>query len=53
MTNLRNGASAVDVRVLTVDDQPVFRGIAREVIDATPGLESPRLLKRLWSEHGA
>jgi DNA-binding NarL/FixJ family response regulator len=30
----------VDVRVLTVDDQAVFRGIAREVIDATPGFES-------------
>ena len=28
------------VRVLTVDDQPMFRGIAREVIDATPGFES-------------
>jgi CheY-like chemotaxis protein len=30
----------VDVRVLTVDDQAVFRGIAREVIDATPGFQS-------------
>jgi two-component system invasion response regulator UvrY len=30
----------VGVRVLTVDDQAVFRGIAREVIDATPGFES-------------
>ena len=29
----------MDVRVLTVDDQAVFRGIAREVIDATPGFE--------------
>ena len=28
------------VRVLTVDDQAVFRGIAREVIDATAGFES-------------
>jgi len=28
------------VRVLTVDDQAVFRGIAREVIDATSGFES-------------
>ena len=28
------------VRVLTVDDQAVFRGIAREVIDATVGFES-------------
>ena len=28
------------MRVLTVDDQAVFRGIAREVIDATPGFES-------------
>ena len=26
--------------MLTVDDQAVFRGIAREVIDATPGFES-------------
>jgi len=32
------GASAV--RVLTVDDQAVFRGIARAVIDATPGFEA-------------
>jgi two-component system invasion response regulator UvrY len=30
----------VAVRVLTVDDQEVFRGIAREVIDATEGFES-------------
>jgi two-component system, NarL family, invasion response regulator UvrY len=30
----------VPVRVLTVDDQAVFRGIARDVIDATPGFES-------------
>ena len=30
----------MDVRVLTVDDQEVFRGIAREVIEATPGFES-------------
>jgi DNA-binding NarL/FixJ family response regulator len=29
----------VGVRVLTVDDQEVFRGIAREVIDATPGFD--------------
>lgn len=28
------------VRVLTVDDQALFRGVAREVIDATPGFES-------------
>jgi two-component system, NarL family, invasion response regulator UvrY len=28
------------VRVLTVDDQEVFRVVAREVIDATPGFES-------------
>jgi len=30
----------VDVRVLTVDDQAVFRGVVRDVIDATPGFES-------------
>jgi two-component system, NarL family, invasion response regulator UvrY len=30
----------VGVRVLTVDDQSAFRGIAREVIDATEGFES-------------
>ena len=29
-----------DVRVLTVDDQAVFRGVARDVIDATPGFEA-------------
>jgi len=32
-------ATATAVRVLTVDDQALFRGIAREVIDATPGFE--------------
>jgi DNA-binding NarL/FixJ family response regulator len=30
----------VGVRVLTVDDQATFRGIAREVIDATPGFDA-------------
>ena len=30
----------MSVRVLTVDDQAVFRGVAREVIDATPGFET-------------
>jgi two-component system, NarL family, invasion response regulator UvrY len=29
----------VSVRVLTVDDQARFRGVARDVIDATPGFE--------------
>jgi DNA-binding NarL/FixJ family response regulator len=29
----------VNIRVLTVDDQPLFRGIARDVIEATPGFE--------------
>ena len=28
------------VRVLTVDDQARFRGVAQDVIDATPGFES-------------
>ena len=28
------------VRVLTVDDQELFRGVARDVIEATPGFES-------------
>ena len=28
------------VRVLTVDDQELFRSVARDVIDATPGFES-------------
>jgi DNA-binding NarL/FixJ family response regulator len=28
------------VRVLTVDDQEMFRCVARDVIDATPGFES-------------
>ena len=28
------------VRVLTVDDQALFRGVARAVIDATPGFEA-------------
>jgi DNA-binding NarL/FixJ family response regulator len=33
-------ARAAPVRVLTVDDQELFRGVARDVIDATPGFES-------------
>jgi two-component system, NarL family, invasion response regulator UvrY len=28
------------VDVLTVDDQPIFRSVAREVIDATPGFQT-------------
>jgi two-component system, NarL family, invasion response regulator UvrY len=31
--------SETDVRVLTVDDQVVFRDAARDVINATPGFE--------------
>ena len=30
---------AVPVSVVTVDDQAVFRAVARDVIDATPGFE--------------
>jgi two-component system, NarL family, invasion response regulator UvrY len=33
----RDGA---EVGVVTVDDQPFFRGAAREVIEATPGFEA-------------
>ena len=33
------GDSRGPVRVLTVDDQAQFRGVARDVIDATPGFE--------------
>jgi two-component system, NarL family, invasion response regulator UvrY len=33
-------ASPRAVRVLTVDDQAVFRAAAREVIEATPGFEA-------------
>jgi DNA-binding NarL/FixJ family response regulator len=29
-----------DVGVLTVDDQPVFRSVARDVIEATPGFHA-------------
>jgi two-component system, NarL family, invasion response regulator UvrY len=29
-----------EVGVVTVDDQPFFRGAARDVIDATPGFEA-------------
>ena len=28
-----------DVRVITVDDQALFRRVAREVVDATPGFQ--------------
>ena len=31
---------AATVRVLTVDDQPLFREAARAVVDATPGFEA-------------
>jgi two-component system, NarL family, invasion response regulator UvrY len=34
------GDPAPPVRVLTVDDQAMFRGVARDVIEATPGFES-------------
>ena len=38
--NLERDSTAVTtVRVLTVDDQPLFRGVARDVIEATPGFE--------------
>jgi two-component system, NarL family, invasion response regulator UvrY len=33
-------SSNSSVRVLTVDDQALFRGVARDVIDATPGFEA-------------
>ena len=32
--------SSPAVRVLTVDDQAVFRGVARDVIEATAGFEA-------------
>src|ERR671910_266652 len=33
-------AKVRSVRVLTVDDQALFRGVARDVIEATPGFEA-------------
>jgi DNA-binding NarL/FixJ family response regulator len=33
-------AIRAEVGVVTVDDQPFFRGAAREVIEATPGFEA-------------
>ena len=38
-TTTRNGTVSRPVRVLTVDDQPLFRDAARAVISATPGFE--------------
>jgi two-component system, NarL family, invasion response regulator UvrY len=38
-TTTRNGSVSRPVRVLTVDDQPLFRDAARAVISATPGFE--------------
>ena len=35
-----NPTATQSVRVLTVDDQELFRGVARDVIDATPGFEA-------------
>jgi DNA-binding NarL/FixJ family response regulator len=38
--NASGSPTTSDVRVLTVDDQEPFRGVAREVIEATPGFEA-------------
>ena len=38
-TTARNGTHPRPVRVLTVDDQPLFRDAARAVVSATPGFE--------------
>ena len=40
MTSGRQPPATRSVRVLTVDDQDLFRGVARDVIDATPGFEA-------------
>jgi two-component system, NarL family, invasion response regulator UvrY len=40
MTSGQQPSATRLVRVLTVDDQDLFRGVARDVIDATPGFES-------------
>jgi DNA-binding NarL/FixJ family response regulator len=40
MTPGPDSSATKTVRVLTVDDQDVFRCVARDVIDATPGFES-------------
>src|SRR5215207_111087 len=40
MTLSSHTSTARTIRVLTVDDQEVFRGVARDVIDATPGFEA-------------
>jgi DNA-binding NarL/FixJ family response regulator len=40
MNQQSNDHLSVSVGVVTVDDQAVFRNVAREVIEATPGFES-------------
>jgi len=35
-----NPSATRSVRVLTIDDQAIFRSLARDVIEATPGFES-------------
>jgi DNA-binding NarL/FixJ family response regulator len=35
-----NPSATRSVRVLTIDDQPIFRALARDVIEATPGFAS-------------
>lgn len=40
MTDHPAGSDERAVRVLTVDDQAVFRGVARDVIEASPGFET-------------
>ena len=40
MTLGPHSSATHDVRVLTVDDQALFRGVARDVIEATAGFES-------------
>jgi DNA-binding NarL/FixJ family response regulator len=39
-TRAGTSKSALPIRVLTVDDQPLFRDAARAVISATPGFEA-------------
>ena len=40
MTLKSEPSATSSVRVLTVDDQELFRGLARDVIEATPGFEA-------------
>ena len=43
----------MEVRVITVDDQDLFRNVAREVVDATPGMRTSSRTCLLYTSDAA